>query len=93
MASSALRDRPAEFIERAVRGETFLVLRYGTPMAVLRALAPGDAGEGLPVSMLSRDIGRSLRRARREAVILTYHGSMTAILAPPPRKWIREVAP
>lgn len=45
--SADLRHRVGECVSRAARGETFLVIRYSEPIAVLRPRRPDDAFESL----------------------------------------------
>lgn len=79
-----LRQRLSDYVERAAAGETILVLRHGHPVAVLR---PPDVHERvvrLPVNTLRTHIRQALRIARRRPVLLTWRGTATAVVGPPP---------
>lgn len=87
--SANLRRHPGECIARASKGETFVVLRYGRAIAMLRPRSTGEAYEPLRATDLWRDFPRVLARARREAVLITWYSEAVAVLGPVPRGWRR----
>jgi hypothetical protein len=87
--SANLRRHPGECIARASKGETFVVLRYGRAIAMLRPRSTGEAFEPLRATDLWRDFPRVLARARREAVLITWYSEAVAVLGPVPKGWRR----
>jgi antitoxin (DNA-binding transcriptional repressor) of toxin-antitoxin stability system len=84
-----LRRHPGELVSRASKGETFVVLRYGRAVAVLRPRLAGEAYEPLRTTDLWRDFRRVLGRARREALLITWYSDAMAVLGPVPTDWRR----
>lgn len=89
ISSANLRRHPGECIARASKGETFVVLRYGRAIAVLRPQSPGEAYEPLRTTDLWRDFRCVLGRARREAFLITWYSEAMAVLGPVPKGWRR----
>lgn len=90
--SADLRHRIGECVSRAARGETFLVIRYSEPIAVLRPRRPDDAFESLRVTEFWRDFPTVLSKARRGGVLITWYSDAAAVLAPVPDGWHRGEA-
>jgi antitoxin (DNA-binding transcriptional repressor) of toxin-antitoxin stability system len=89
VSSANLRRHPGECIARAAKGETFVVLRYGHAIAMLRPRSIGEAYEPLRATDLWRDFPRVLARARREAVLITWYSEAVAVLGPVSKGWRR----
>ena len=89
VSSANLRRHPGECIARASKGETFVVLRYGRAIAMLRPRSTGEAYEPLRATDLWRDFPRVLARARREAVLITWYSEAVSVLGPVPKGWRR----
>ncbi len=89
ISSAKFRHQAGECITRAARGETFVILLYGRPVAVLRPRAEGEAYESLTTTAVWRDLRRVLARARREPVLITWYSDALAVLAPVPAGWRR----
>lgn len=89
ITSADLRHRAGECVARAAKGETFVVLRYGRAVAILRPRAAGEAFEELRATELWRDFRRVLARARREGVLITWYSDAVAVLGPVPAGWRR----
>lgn len=92
LKSADLRHRVGECVSRAARGETFLVIRYSEPIAVLRPRRPDDAFESLRVTEVWRDFPRVLAKARAGGVLITWYSDAAAVLAPVPEGWHRGEA-
>ncbi len=90
--SADLRHRIGECVSRAARGETFLVIRYSQPIAVLRPRRPDDTFDSLRVTEFWRDFPRVLAKAREGGVLITWYSDVAAVLAPVPDGWHRGEA-
>ena len=90
--SADLRHRVGECVARAARGETFLVIRYSEPIALLRPRQPGDAFESFRVTEFWRDFPKVLSKARQSGVLITWYSDAVAVLAPLPDDWRRGEA-
>jgi antitoxin (DNA-binding transcriptional repressor) of toxin-antitoxin stability system len=90
--SADLRHRIGECVARAARGETFVVIRYSQPIAVLRPRRPGDAFESFRVTEFWRDFPKVLAKARQGGVLITWYSDAVAVLAPVPSDWRRGEA-
>ena len=90
--SADLRHRIGECVSRAARGETFLVIRYSEPIAVLRPRRSGDLFESFRVTEFWRDFPRVLAKAREGGVLITWYSDAAAVLAPVPLGWHRGEA-
>lgn len=89
ISSADLRHRAGECVARAARGETFVILRYGRAVAVLRPRVAGEAFEELRATELWRDFRRVLAKARRDGVLITWYSDAAAVLGPVPAGWRR----
>ena len=90
--SADLRHRIGECVARAARGESFVVIRYSQPIAVLRPRQPGDLFETLRVTEFWREFPRVLAKARQGGVLITWYSDAVAVLAPVPTDWRRGEA-
>ena len=90
--SADLRHRIGECVARAARGETFVVIRYSQPIAVLRPLQPGDAFESFRVTEFWRDFPKVLAKACQGGALITWYSDAAAVLAPLPEDWRRGEA-
>lgn len=70
--SAELRHRVGECVARAARGETFLVIRYSQPIAVLRPCRPDDAFESFRITEVWRDFPKVIAQAQRGGVLITW---------------------
>ena len=90
--SADLRHRIGECVARAARGETFLVIRYSEPIAVLRPRREGDVFESFRVTEFWRDFPKVLATARERGALITWYSDAVAVLAPLPEDWRRGEA-
>jgi antitoxin (DNA-binding transcriptional repressor) of toxin-antitoxin stability system len=90
--SADLRHRIGECVARAARGETFVVIRYSEPIALLRPRQLGDEFESFRVTEFWRDFPRVLAKARNEGALITWYSDAVAVLAPLPEGWRRGEA-
>jgi antitoxin (DNA-binding transcriptional repressor) of toxin-antitoxin stability system len=85
--SGALRRQPGICLARAAAGESFVVLRHGRPVAILRPPRDEDIGERRSATLLWRNLRDLLAEGRRKAVLITWYGVGTAVLEPLPTGW------
>ena len=90
--SADLRHRVGECVARAARGETFVVIRYSDPIALLRPRRPEDDFESFRITEVWRDFPKVLARAQRGGVLITWYSDAVAVLAPLPEPWHRGEA-
>lgn len=72
ISSGALRRRAGTCLARVSRGDSFIVLRHGSPVAVLRPPAPGDEARARTATFLWRNLRDLMAVARREPVLITW---------------------
>jgi antitoxin (DNA-binding transcriptional repressor) of toxin-antitoxin stability system len=82
--SGALRRQPGICLARAAQGETFVVLRHGRPIALLRPPREAEVSERRSATLLWRNLRDLLAEGRRKAVLITWYGVGTAVLEPLP---------
>ncbi len=85
--SGALRRQPGICLARVSRGETFIVLRHGRPIAILRPPKEDEVCERRSATLLWRNIRDLLAEGRRKAVLITWYGEGSAVLEPLPADW------
>ena len=85
--SGALRRQPGICLARVSRGETFVVLRHGRPIAILRPPKDDEVCERRSATLLWRNIRDLLAEGRRKAVLITWYGEGSAVLEPLPADW------
>jgi antitoxin (DNA-binding transcriptional repressor) of toxin-antitoxin stability system len=85
--SGALRRQPGICLARVSRGETFVVLRHGHPIAILRPPKDHEVCERRSATLLWRNIRDLLAEGRRKAVLITWYGEGSAVLEPLPADW------
>ena len=83
--STILRRRASEYVRRASRGETIVVLFRGRPRAILRPYIPGERANKVTVSTFRRTMRSALRAARTRPVLLTWYEGEAAVVAPVPK--------
>jgi antitoxin (DNA-binding transcriptional repressor) of toxin-antitoxin stability system len=82
--SGALRRQPGICLARAASGETFVVLRHGRPVALLRPPRDEDVTERRSATLLWRNMRDLLAEGQRKALLITWYGVGTAVLEPLP---------
>jgi antitoxin (DNA-binding transcriptional repressor) of toxin-antitoxin stability system len=85
--TGALRRQPGICLARASKGETFVVLRHGRPVAILRPPKDDEICKRRSASLLWRNIRDLMTLARHEAVFITWYGEGSAVLEPLPAGW------
>jgi prevent-host-death family protein len=84
VGSRELRPRLGEYLERAREGDEIVVLVYGQPAAMLRAVRPDDSGTRVTSRFVRDELHKVIRRARAASLLVTWHGQMFAVLEAPP---------
>ncbi len=84
ITSGALRRQPGICLAAAARGETFVVLRHGRPVAILRPPRDEDVTERRSATLLWRNMRDLLAEGREKALLITWYGVGTAVLEPLP---------
>jgi antitoxin (DNA-binding transcriptional repressor) of toxin-antitoxin stability system len=85
--SGALRRQPGVCLARAAQGETFMVLRHGRPIALLRPPREDAVTERRSATLLWRNMRDLLAEGRRKPLLITWYGVGTAVLEPLPSNW------
>ena len=80
ISSGALRRRAGTCLARVSHGETFVVLRHGSPVAVLRPPEPRDVGRARAATLLWRNLRDLMAASRRGPVLITWYGDAMAVL-------------
>jgi antitoxin (DNA-binding transcriptional repressor) of toxin-antitoxin stability system len=84
ISTGSLRRQAGECLARVSHGDTFVVLRHGRPVAILRPVRPKDACRRRSATLLWRNLRDLMAVARREPVLITWYGEGTAVLEPLP---------
>jgi prevent-host-death family protein len=84
VGSRELRPRLGEYLERAKDGDEVVVLVYGQPAALLRAVRPDDVGALVPSRFVRDELHEVIGKARATSLVVTWHGRMFAVLQAPP---------
>jgi hypothetical protein len=79
ISTVSIRRQPDACLARASRGDTFLVLRHGQSVAILRPPRDREAFRSGTATLLWRNL-RDLMAARREPVLNTWCGDGMAVL-------------
>jgi antitoxin (DNA-binding transcriptional repressor) of toxin-antitoxin stability system len=79
-----LRRDILDLAARASHGECIVVMRHGSPVAVLRQARPEENMRKVGIESFRRHIARSLRQAERRPHLITWHGRESVVLAPLP---------
>jgi prevent-host-death family protein len=84
VGSRELRPRLGEYLARAKEGDKVVVLVYGQPAALLRAVRPDDAGARVPSRFVRDELHEAIRKVHTMSIVVTWHGRMFAVLEAPP---------
>jgi antitoxin (DNA-binding transcriptional repressor) of toxin-antitoxin stability system len=82
ISSASLRRQAGLCLARVSLGDTFVVLRHGHPVAVLRPPRPHETPRRRAATLLWRNLGDVMAAARRGPVLITYYGDGMAVLEP-----------
>jgi antitoxin (DNA-binding transcriptional repressor) of toxin-antitoxin stability system len=80
ISTGSLRRQPGECLARVSSGDTFVVLRHGHPIAVLRPPQAREACISGAATLLWRNLRDLMAAARREPVLITWYGDVMAVL-------------
>jgi antitoxin (DNA-binding transcriptional repressor) of toxin-antitoxin stability system len=84
ISSASLRRQAGACLARVSLGDTFVVLRHGHPVAVLRPPRERETARRRAATLLWRNLGDLMAAARREPVLITHYGDGMAVLEPVP---------
>ena len=93
ISTGLLRRQAGECLSRVSRGDTFVVLRHGHPVAILRPARSWEACRRESATLLWRNLRDLMAAARREPVLITWYGAATAVLEPVPSGSPLELEP
>jgi antitoxin (DNA-binding transcriptional repressor) of toxin-antitoxin stability system len=84
ISTGSLRRQAGACLARVSRGDTFVVLRHGRPVAILRPPRAREACTSGTATLLWRNLRDLMAAARREPVLITWYGDGMAVLEPVP---------
>ena len=84
ISTGSLRRQPGACLARVSRGDTFVVLRHGHAVAVLRPPREREVCRSGTATLLWRNLRDLMAAARREPVLITWYGDGMAVLEPLP---------
>ena len=84
ISTGSLRRQAGACLARVSLGGTFVVLRHGRPVAVLRPPRDREVCTSGTATLLWRNLPDLLAAARREPVLITWYGDGMAVLEPLP---------
>ena len=90
ISTGSLRRQAGACLARVSRGDTFVVLRHGHPVAILRPPRAREACTSGAATLLWRNLRDLMAAARREPVLITWYGDVMAVLESLPRGSDRE---
>jgi len=82
ISSGLLRRQAGECLSRVSQGDTFVVLRHGHPVAILRPARSWEACRRESATLLWRNLRDLMAAARYEPVLITWYGAAAAVLEP-----------
>lgn len=86
ISTGSLRRQAGECLARVSDGDTFVILRHGRPVAILRPAQTRDVWRRgrASATVMWRNLRDLMAAARREPVLFTWYGAGTAVLEPLP---------
>src|SRR5256885_2281755 len=90
ISTGSLRRQAGACLARVSRGDTFVVLRHGHPVAILRPPGAREACISGQATLLWRNLRDLMAAARRESVLITWRGDVRGVLEPLPPGSDRE---
>ncbi len=87
ISMDSLRRQAGTCLARVSRGESFVVVRHGHPVAILRPVQAREVRRSRAANMLRRNLPDLIAAARREAVVITWYGDEVAVLEPLRSGW------
>ena len=85
ISTGSLRRQAGACLARVSRGDTFVVLRHGHPVAILRPPRAREVCTSGAATLLWRNLRDLMAAARREPVLITWYGDVMAVLESLPR--------
>ena len=82
ISTGSLRRQAGACLARVSRGDTFVVLRHGHPVAILRPPRAREVCTSGTATLLWRNLRDLMAAARREPVLITWYGDEVAVLEP-----------
>jgi antitoxin (DNA-binding transcriptional repressor) of toxin-antitoxin stability system len=80
ISMDSLRRQAGACLERVSRGDSFVVLRHGHPVAILRPPQAMEVSKRSAANLLRRNLRDLVAAARREPVLITWYGDVMAVL-------------
>ena len=93
ISTGSLRRQAGACLARVSRSDTFVVLRHGHPVAILRPPRPREACTSGAATLLWRNLRDLMAAARREPILITWYGAAAAVLEPIPSGSSLELEP
>ena len=91
IGSRELRSNFREYLESAEQGAEFVVLTRGRPLAILRAVRPGDEGALVSTRVLRGKLPKAVTQAPNGRLVVTRWNRMIAVLEAAPKELSFEV--
>jgi antitoxin (DNA-binding transcriptional repressor) of toxin-antitoxin stability system len=80
ISTGSFRRQVGACLAQVSRGDTFVVLRHGHPVAILRPPRVREACTSGAATLLWRNLRHLMAAARREPVLITWYGDVMAVL-------------
>jgi antitoxin (DNA-binding transcriptional repressor) of toxin-antitoxin stability system len=80
ISMDSLRRQAGACLARVSRGDSFVVLRHGHPVAILRPPQAMEVSKRGAANLLRRNLRDLMAAARREPVLITWYGDEMAVL-------------
>jgi len=80
ISMDSLRRQAGRCLASVSRGDSFVVMRHGLPVAVLRPPQDSEVCRTGAAYMLRRNLRDLIATARREPVLITWYGDGMAVL-------------
>lgn len=82
ISTGSLRRQAGECLARVSNGDTFVILRHGQPVAILRPAQTRDVWRRgrASATVMWRNLRDLMAAARHEPVLITWYGAGTAVL-------------
>ncbi len=80
ISMDSLRRQAGRCLARVSRGDSFVVMRHGHPVAILRPPQDREVCRTGAAYLLRRNLRDLIATARREPVLITWYGDAMAVL-------------
>jgi hypothetical protein len=85
VGSKEIRPRFSDCLAWVKAGDEVVVLVYGQPAGLLRAVRADDMGARVPSTLVRDRLSDVMRRARKRSLLVTWYGRAFAVLQAPPK--------